>query len=317
MTMDSSGLQVIEAAAVAAPIQTVEEFERRLEQFREFTKRNLREGVDYGVVPGIAKPTLLKPGAEKVLRWHGLVVDVRILPSSKTDVTGGVLDIDLEGTVRHAATGIVLGTVHANANSEERRYRNARMPDPERPDKTPQTVADQKNTILKMGDKRVWVAAALLYTGASEAYTQDVEDMDVATPDAPRGFCTVHKQPFREIPAGVSKTSGKAYHAFWACPVRGCKERPAEEGSEATPAPAAAANGAPPSEDNSLAVAALLKSLEAAIPKPADRLKAARVWAEGHGVALPNNLDQIASLGADGLTALLDSVKEKAADAGA
>lgn len=254
-----------------APSLTAEEFEKRLNQFREFTKRNLREGVDWGRIPGTPTPTLYKPGAEKVMRWMGLVVDITILPTSKTDLAGGVLDVDLEGTVRHARTGAVLGTVHANANSEERKYKDARRlvwecrawhgqgddrkacgwTADEEPVglhcpkcgaekvKRPQALADQKNTLLKMGDKRIWVAAALLYTGASEAYTQDMEDMagSTAEEDAPRGFCPVHKMAFRHVPAGTSK-AGRAYNAFWACPTRGCKEKPQEapegEGDEAS-----------------------------------------------------------------------------------
>ena len=38
--------------------------------------------------------------------------------------------------------------------------------------------------------------------------------------------CPDHLQPWRLVPAGTSKTSGKNYDAFWACPERGCKCRP-------------------------------------------------------------------------------------------
>ena len=38
--------------------------------------------------------------------------------------------------------------------------------------------------------------------------------------------CPVHNQPWQLVPAGVSKTSGKPYPAFWACPERGCREKP-------------------------------------------------------------------------------------------
>ena len=40
--------------------------------------------------------------------------------------------------------------------------------------------------------------------------------------------CPVHGTPFNLIPAGVSKTSGAPYPAFWACGTRGCKLKPAE-----------------------------------------------------------------------------------------
>ena len=42
-----------------------------------------------------------------------------------------------------------------------------------------------KNTIQKMAQKRAFVWAILIATGASEFYTQDVEDMDVFTDSVP------------------------------------------------------------------------------------------------------------------------------------
>jgi ssDNA-binding Zn-finger/Zn-ribbon topoisomerase 1 len=178
----SNEIAVVEHEAFSiAPVGTVEAFEKRLNELRDFCKRNLVEGADkdFGKVPGIPKKVLFKSGAEKLLRWHGLVVEATILPSSKLDVLGSVIDIDMTGLVRHAATGTVLGTVPANCNSEERRYRNARLSvDKEGHEREPQTLGDQKNTLVKMCDKRLEVAAALKYTMASEVFTQDVEDME-------------------------------------------------------------------------------------------------------------------------------------------
>jgi hypothetical protein len=38
--------------------------------------------------------------------------------------------------------------------------------------------------------------------------------------------CPVHRVPWRQVPAGISKRSGRAYQAFLACPEPGCDERP-------------------------------------------------------------------------------------------
>jgi hypothetical protein len=43
----------------------------------------------------------------------------------------------------------------------------------------------------------------------------------------PTGLCPVHHVPWRTVPAGVSKRTGKAYDAFQACPERDCDQRPA------------------------------------------------------------------------------------------
>lgn len=42
-------------------------------------------------------------------------------------------------------------------------------------------------------------------------------------------LCPVHNKEFKLIPAGVSKSTGRPYDAFYACPERSCKERPASE----------------------------------------------------------------------------------------
>lgn len=44
---------------------------------------------------------------------------------------------------------------------------------------------------------------------------------------APSGVCPVHRQPWKTVPGGVSKKTGRPYDAFLACPERGCDQRPA------------------------------------------------------------------------------------------
>jgi hypothetical protein len=38
--------------------------------------------------------------------------------------------------------------------------------------------------------------------------------------------CPVHHTPWKTVPAGVSKKTGKPYDAFQACSEMGCNERP-------------------------------------------------------------------------------------------
>jgi len=40
------------------------------------------------------------------------------------------------------------------------------------------------------------------------------------------GVCPVHRIPWRTVPAGVSKRTGREYAAFIACPEAGCDQRP-------------------------------------------------------------------------------------------
>lgn len=46
--------------------------------------------------------------------------------------------------------------------------------------------------------------------------------------------CPTHEIPFKFIPPGTSKRTGRAYKGFWICPQQGCKEKPDEH----KPAPA-------------------------------------------------------------------------------
>lgn len=38
--------------------------------------------------------------------------------------------------------------------------------------------------------------------------------------------CAEHGTPFKLIPAGVSKNTGRPYDAFYACETKGCKNKP-------------------------------------------------------------------------------------------
>jgi hypothetical protein len=54
------------------PVMSIERAIDRYNTVTEFVSRVLRKDVDYGVIPGTDKPTLLKPGAEKLITFFGL-----------------------------------------------------------------------------------------------------------------------------------------------------------------------------------------------------------------------------------------------------
>lgn len=39
-------------------------------------------------------------------------------------------------------------------------------------------------------------------------------------------LCPIHRTPWKTVPAGVSKKTGKPYSAFQACSTQGCDQRP-------------------------------------------------------------------------------------------
>lgn len=54
------------------PAMSIESAVERFNTLVEFVSRVLRKDVDYGIIPGTGKPTLLKPGAEKLTTFFGL-----------------------------------------------------------------------------------------------------------------------------------------------------------------------------------------------------------------------------------------------------
>lgn len=54
----------------------------------------------------------------------------------------------------------------------------------------------------------------------------EFDDAASAPAEDPAGYCGEHAEPWKHIPAGTNRETGKDYNAFWACPVRGCPNRP-------------------------------------------------------------------------------------------
>jgi hypothetical protein len=69
------------------PAMTTQEAAERHKRLKEFVHTQMVEGRDYGKNPGSDKPTLLKPGAEKLLTLFGLSAALEVLEKI-TDWTG-------------------------------------------------------------------------------------------------------------------------------------------------------------------------------------------------------------------------------------
>jgi hypothetical protein len=143
---------------------TPEEVARRTAMLRDYVAEHMREGEDYGVVPGGSKPTLFKPGAEKLNAVFGLspVVDVT---NRIEDWDNGFVAYEVKVTLLNKRSGGIEAEGVGSCNSRERRYKN-------------QDAANIANTILKMAKKRALVDATLSATRASGMFTQDLEDIE-------------------------------------------------------------------------------------------------------------------------------------------
>ena len=133
----------------------------------EMREKLFTKGVDYGVIPGTSgKPTLFKPGADK-LKNRFLFQDDYVELKIVEELTGynPVFFYRLKCVLQHRETGQVWGTGLGSCNSMERKYQR----------QDPCSIA---NTILKMAKKRAFLDAILSATGASQFFTQDMEDIE-------------------------------------------------------------------------------------------------------------------------------------------
>ena len=146
-----------------------------------FIEKQLVQNADYGIIPGTPKPSLYKPGAEKLTNIFKL--GSRIINNVKTiDIKSNYAQIDITMEVYQLATGKALSTCEGIANSHEskNRYRakyewvggkKIKVGEIETP------IGDLLNTLSKMAQKRALVGAVILATNASDFFTQDLEDM--------------------------------------------------------------------------------------------------------------------------------------------
>ena len=92
-----------------------------IKAFQEACQRHMVPGHDYGVIPGTAKPTLLKPGAEKLVRLLGLADEYQMEAVKNWDKP--FFHFQATCYLRHLASGQVVSTGVGECNSMEARYR--------------------------------------------------------------------------------------------------------------------------------------------------------------------------------------------------
>lgn len=183
---------------------TVHELKQRVNMVQQAMGSVMRDNVHYGTIPGVSKPSLWKPGSELLLSMFRIAVIPR------------VEDLGIGGEVHYRVTcqgvlpnGEIVGEGVGECSSEEEKYKwrsavcAAEFEDtPEdrrrlkytRDNKKFQQVrvnpTDVANTILKMAKKRAQMDLTLTCTGASDVFTQDLEDLppeyinQKAAPDA-------------------------------------------------------------------------------------------------------------------------------------
>jgi len=190
-------MQVMSAADMRARINAVQEVMRAV----------MKDGTHYGKIPGTDKPTLYKAGSEVLLATFHIGTRVEVEDLGTDDERR--FRVKVIGV--HQPTGMVVGEGVGECSTGEEKYKWRNAVCEEEFEATPpnrrrvkygrkwniakrgydiwtsQQVrtdpSDLANTVLKMAKKRAQIDFTLTALGASDIFTQDIEDL----PDELRG----------------------------------------------------------------------------------------------------------------------------------
>jgi hypothetical protein len=145
-------------------IEDIRELKAQYDMFRKLQQEVLEENVDYGFPAGqrdpSQKPSLYKSGAEKLTRLFNLTPQFELLKA----VEEPDFVMYMFKCVLKTRDGFVVGEGYGSANSNEKRHWS-------------ENPLGNANTILKIAKKRSHVDAVLTGLGASNVFTQDIEDL--------------------------------------------------------------------------------------------------------------------------------------------
>lgn len=206
---------------------------KQVQIIQEVMHQVMKVDEHYGTIPGTKKPSLYKPGAEKLSLTFRLRPEYDI---RRSDLPGGHREYEVVCTLYHIPTGQSVGQGVGSATTMEGKYRFRPGPveftdkpvpqeywntrdvnllggkgfSPKKDDSGKWMIAikgemvehdnpaDYYNTVLKMAKKRAHVDAILTATAASDIFTQDVEDMPEVIPGAQAPQESQKKAPMKE-----------------------------------------------------------------------------------------------------------------------
>jgi len=173
----------------------------------------MREGRDFGIIPGCQKPSLWKPGAEKLLNFHGLGCRLEAGSGTVVNWDSPFFNYEYKAVAFKRATGSIVAESFGSCNSKEAKYRYLWLTEnklprgldkeslewQERPARNGgkfkvyrvenNELYNLVNTIQKMAQKRALIGTALIACRASDSFTADLEEPEGETgqdkPEAP------------------------------------------------------------------------------------------------------------------------------------
>ncbi|MCT1577060.1 hypothetical protein M3E13_04285 [Oceanobacillus kimchii] len=135
---------------------------QRIAELQRFVQDVMIKGVDYGLIHGFSKPTLLKPGAEKLCDVFGFSKTAEVVNRIE-HWESGIFAYEVKMKLIRKDNGIVEAEGLGSCNSKESSFQQ----------QNPYTIV---NTVLKMAKKRALIDAVLSATRSSGLFTQDIED---------------------------------------------------------------------------------------------------------------------------------------------
>lgn len=189
----------------------------------EIMKEVMKKDVHYGTIPGTNKPSLYKPGAERILMTFGLsagkeeewpIQDLssdterrfRLMVPIYHRLSGAYLGFGVgecsSAEDKYAWRGVVCDQEFDEADPDDRRekWKYSKSGKPYKVKQVRTNPADIANTVLKMAKKRALIDGALTTTGASEVFTQDVEDMPAEYLGSRESASAQHRQNAPSVP---------------------------------------------------------------------------------------------------------------------
>lgn len=103
-------------------VVTTAEIKERIKEIQDFVADYMIEGEDFGTIPGTPKPTLYKPGAEKLCDVYGFTPLVEVT-NRVEDWEKGFFHYEVRAVLESRRNGMAVAQGLGSCNSKEARYR--------------------------------------------------------------------------------------------------------------------------------------------------------------------------------------------------
>lgn len=195
---------------------TATDIRAQVQLIQEVMKAVMEKDVHYGIIPGTPKPTLYKPGSEKLLSTFRIGVEPETIDLSTPDEVR--YQVKARGFSQES--GVLLGVGIGECSSNEEKYKWRKPVCDEEFNEAPEdrkrvvwkrgqqknyqqkqirtNPADVANTILKMAKKRAQIDLTLTVTAASDIFDQDLEDLPAGVVEGIVEKETEKKPPVKE-----------------------------------------------------------------------------------------------------------------------